>query len=1051
MIVRCWLRNAASFTAVLSFIVLGLLPVGVAAAPESTSNFGAVLDASSAAQTATDSARQITQKSSRYRVEEVIASPEDPRRYRALVYDNGMQVLLVNDPAATEADWAFSVLAGANQDPVTLPELNNLLALVLYNDPAADIAVQSEHTEYRLSVPVGQLAGALEHFVEQISRGDDLSDEQIALGQNLLASNIRSGLGATLTDRREDVFSALFNAKHPMARRQGVSASIAQLPVVAKALQDNYNRFYTPARMRLALVANLPLKQQQQLVTNTLSRLSDKAPGNLRKGEYPPLFAPQVLPLMVQIQADIPKPQLQLLFPVPNPLALYAEKPLADVSRLLADGGPGSLLALLKDLGWADAIDTGMGMQSRFDGLYEVRIDLTELGLRAQDQVVALVFYMLDQIRARGLRAWRHDELARAAALNFRYRDATAVRDPAQLVHALHYYAPRDVLYGPYRFNDFNERLTRRYLDFLRSNNVLISLTSKTAVDGEQRSPVLLTPFSVAKSIEQHPDIKIAVRRRLDFPERNNFIPRRLSTKEASMLPSAQKTGIDERVTLFSKPRFQAWFSRAETTSPVASALLRLEVPAAGASARAAVAAELVAELIRQELNENAYAAHLAGVDFSVTAHPLGLDIYTHGYNSQLGLLLTRIAQTVDELKVTERRFNRAKKIVLDRLNAPQNTLDSRLSEHLNGLHYRPSWSRSERAKALPSISFGQLREFEHVHYRVSRLSVLLYGNLYRQEAQRLAALTEHYLLENDSAAPRPATYGLLVAADEPAVAMPTTDDSGLALYLQGQGASAADYAYVQLAAQLLRQSLKQQRLTKPFNTIEDFASQLTVDGVTDDVTDVDAAIPLASDAATDAATTNSPIADSQIETAMHSAGLASDTEAQIESNDAPAMVVSAIQPAQVVVFDWRLAGRPAIVVYYANAETGEPVDAQQLRAFVHQQLARDWSAAELAEARSLVGQRLANNHASGQRQASVALWHELVDAHAPNAAVMAAVADATPASIKKYRQTLAERVANALVLEGQADIDTPEAQSKEQASHWGRLQKQLLNGPVLP
>src|SRR5690606_33907909 len=120
-------------------------------------------------------------------------------------------------------------------------------------------------------------------------------------------------------------------------------------------------------------------------------------------------------------------------------------------------------------------------------------------------------------------------------------------------------------------------------------------------------------------------------------------------------------------------------------------------------------------------------------------------------------------------------------------------------------------WSRTERATALAGISFGQLREFKHVHYRVARLSVLLYGNLYRQEAQRLAALSEHYLLKSDSVEPRPAAYGLLVAADQPTLTMAATDDSGIALYLQGQGASTADYAYLQLAAQLLRKSLAQQ------------------------------------------------------------------------------------------------------------------------------------------------------------------------------------------------------------------------------------------------
>ncbi|WP_339615433.1 insulinase family protein [uncultured Gilvimarinus sp.] len=999
MVLGWWLPRAASLTAVLSFMLL-VLPMRLFAAP--------------AAESAAEAPG--------FRVEEVIASPEDPRAYRALAYDNGLQVLLVRDPAATEANWALSVLAGANQDPVALPGLNNLLALVLYSDPAANINVQPEHTEYHLRAPTNALATALTDFFTHIDRSAEIPLEEIERGQHLLANNIRSGLGATLTDRRDDVFSALFNAEHPMARRQGASASIAQLPVVTEALQKNFKRLYTPARMRLALVANLPLDRQQSIVTAALSRLSQKAPGTIRDANYPPLFTPQTLPIDVQIQADIAKPQLQLLFPVPNPLALYAEKPLAEVSRLLADGGPGSLLALLKSLGWADTIDTGMGMQSRYDGLFEVRIDLTDLGVRAKDQVVALVFYMLDQIRVRGLREWRHLELARTAALDFRYRDASAVRDPAQLAHALHYYRPRDVLYGPFRYNEFNERLVRRYLDFLRSDNVLVSLTSTAAVAGEQRSPVLLTPYSAVKSSEAQPDIKITVRRRLDFPERNNFIPTRLSTKEAPMLPTSQNTGINEVVELFNRPRFSAWFNRGHIASPAASVLLRLEIPAAGASALAAAEAELMAELVRQELNEKAFAAHLAGVDFTVQPHALGLDVHVHGYNSQLGLMLTRIDQVLDDAEITDRRFKRAQDMLAERLTMPRNTLDSILRERLDRLHYRPSWTRAERAEALASITPDQLRNFKHVHYRPARLSILFYGNLYRQEAQRLAALSEHYFLEDDAGAPRTATYGRLSGGKGPQLNLPTRDGSGVALYLQGRGASAVDYAQMQLAAQLLRESLT----AEP----ENIADQFVIKGL------------VAGDDTAEGA--SGAIADTTV--SLKSA--ADESSADDSQREAHSVTpTTTIDPANIAVFDWLLAGRPALVVYWA----GEIADGAALREFVRQELARQWPSAAIAEAQTVVGRRLANDSAGGLREKSTALWRELVDATMANTSVMTEVAGASVASSERYRRYLAERVAGALTLTGAAEKNAPSSNQKALDSYWNHLQKQPLQGPVLP
>ncbi|WP_041523427.1 insulinase family protein [Gilvimarinus agarilyticus] len=941
-----------------------------------------------------------------FRVDEVIKSPEDVREYRALAYDNGVQVLLVSDPAAIEAEWTLSVLAGGNQDPAALPGLNRLLTLVLSGDSPIVATIYPEHAEYHMRTAGTEWSSALSGFVRQVVGRAEFSVEAIEQAQHVLANKMRTGLGATLTDRRDDVYSALFNAEHPMARRQGGSASIAPLPAVAPALKKNYQRFYTPERIRLALVANMPLAQQQALVSKALESLGASAADHAQATEYPPLFKPEDLPLQVQIQADTSKPQLQLLFPVPNPLALYADKPLAEVSRLLADGGPGSLLALLQSLGWADAIDTGMGMQSRYDGLYEVRVDLTELGVRARDQVVALVFYMIEQIRVRGLRSWRHQELARAAALDFRYRDATAIRDSAQLAHALHYYRPRDVLFGPYRFNDFNERLVRRYLDFLRSDNVLISLTSAAQVTGEQLSPELLTPYSVAAASEMQPEIKVTVRRQLDFPEPNNFLPTRLSSKEPPMLPSSQKADINELVELFSRPRFRAWFSRGQVTSPVASVLLRLEIPAAGGPATHAAATELMTELIRQELSEKAFAAHLAGVDFSVDSHALGVDIIVHGYNTQLGLMLTRIGQLVDDVELDERRFKRAKRILSERLSRGPSTVEGVLGEQVAALHYRPGRTRSERLAALSGITLEQLKDFNHSHYRVAALNVLFYGNLYRQEAQRLAALSEHYLLHDKAKAPPASLYGRLKADAGANFSSDKLD--GSALYLQGQGATAADYAEVMLAAQLMRDSAARAR-ESAFAEAAEPAFDVPV-------------VPLAE-----------PIAGT--EAAPESEPLAAGAEAELDQG-------------QITVFDWVLAGRPALVVYAPGAE----VTPHALRAFVAAELAHSRANTNLEVAKTVVKQRLASDHNAGRREQSLALWRELLDSRVTNEAVTAALNKATAAESHMYRVALARQVPGALVLMQRGDgSNTSSEDQQARSEYWGHLRSTPLKGPVLP
>ena len=59
-------------------------------------------------------------------------SPNDEREYRALVLDNGMQVLLVSDPETVRAAAAVNVAAGSNSDPAEFNGLAHFLEHMVF-------------------------------------------------------------------------------------------------------------------------------------------------------------------------------------------------------------------------------------------------------------------------------------------------------------------------------------------------------------------------------------------------------------------------------------------------------------------------------------------------------------------------------------------------------------------------------------------------------------------------------------------------------------------------------------------------------------------------------------------------------------------------------------------------------------------------------------------------------------------------------------------------------------------------------------------------------
>ena len=140
---------------------------------------------------------------------------------------------------------------------------------------------------------------------------------------------------------------------------------------------------------------------------------------------------------------------LSLFFPAPATQPEYRSKPASFVSHLVGHEGPGSLLSVLKELGWATELTAGPGTNLPEESLFGVSIRLTEEGVPAWDSVVGLVFHLLHLVRASdvGVRRRLWWEVQTTTALNFKYRPKD--REDVQsenMAFALHHYPPEEVL-----------------------------------------------------------------------------------------------------------------------------------------------------------------------------------------------------------------------------------------------------------------------------------------------------------------------------------------------------------------------------------------------------------------------------------------------------------------------------------------------------------------------------------------------------------------------------------------------------------------------------
>ncbi|UTF61858.1 insulinase family protein [Gilvimarinus sp. DA14] len=716
-------------------------------------------------------------------------SEYDPREYRALRFANGLQVLLIRDTGAPT--WVLSINAGSLHDPVQVPDLARLAALSVTSASARrDWEAQTDnlytHFVFHRSgnAPVADVAAILSGYAP--------AQADIARAQQNLADEMRAAKAISADDRRSDILNTLLLRK---PQSPGVlvtpSASLVQLEHIAEDLQSFTQRYYRPARASLVVRTSAPLDSLESALRQGVGQLPP-AP-QATEVDIEARVDSEDLPLSVQAELDA-EPQLQLHFPVQLESFRGTTKPYKLVSYLLQHRGEGSLVALLRSLGWADSIDTGFSELTENQGVYTVTVRLTELGSKARDQIAALVFYQLDQIRQKGLKAWRFDELAQSAEYEFRYHDWEQARSPLLLARRLHHVDAENVLFAPYQYGAYDEKLNRAFVDALRSDNALL-LHPVERLTGGRQTVVTRTRFTASDAGETYPDIKLSVKRKLAFPESNNFVPKRLSMKETSLLGGARTDGVD---VLAQKPTLQAWYFRpANTNTPTASVHLRLIFNRPSADAEAAARGLIWSRLYRDALDEALYDAQVAGADYRLLAHPLGLDIQLAGYNTQLGLMLNRMGQVYTDPWPLLERWQQARDALVASLSkGGSEMLHPIYFDQIAQWHYLPSWPRSDLLEALA----GQREDAVRRIPQALRLESLFTGDIYRQEAQRLTALAEYYFLPKD--APGAEAAQLLTAEQGALIA--TVRDTELQVYLQAPGNQERDRVFTSALAQLI-------------------------------------------------------------------------------------------------------------------------------------------------------------------------------------------------------------------------------------------------------
>lgn len=360
-------------------------------------------------------------------------SSTDDRSYRHLVLENKLKVFLISDPTTENAAAAMSVNVGSYSDPPELPGLAHFLEHMLFlgtedfkdedeyskflaaNGGFSNAYTASELTNYYFQCISSKLDGALERFSAFFKCPlftESATDREINAVDNECTGNDQNDAWRSFL-----IFRELARKGHPVNKFNiGNVATLKEIPKekgidVRQALLDFYDRYYSANVMNLVVFGKESLDELEELV----KRLFLAVPNKDLKSPY--TFPHPIGPAFYYDIDDLTKGNLASMISVVPVRDIrkveifWCLGRLTEVNRrreaaravgsLLGDEGEGSILSVLKEKGWANALSAGIADDSTYHGGFQVTVSCTDLGIKEHvNDIISVVYSYINKVKS---------------------------------------------------------------------------------------------------------------------------------------------------------------------------------------------------------------------------------------------------------------------------------------------------------------------------------------------------------------------------------------------------------------------------------------------------------------------------------------------------------------------------------------------------------------------------------------------------------------------------------------------------------------------------
>ena len=764
-------------------------------------------------------------------------SLEDRRQYRGLLLENSLRVLAVSDPDTDKAAAALAVQVGHLSDPEDLPGLAHFCEHLLfmgtekypeeadYNKFISDhggsrnACKSTDKTYFHFDVAPDYLRGALDRFA-QFFISPLFASGSVDREINAVHSEHEKNIAQDQWRLRQlDRISS--RAGHPYAKFSTGSRETLSRSDVRERLLKFHRQWYSANIMTLVIVGRESLDELEAMAVDLFSAVEDKAVEASSWQEHP--CGPDEIRTCVRV---VPVKELRVLkldFPVPDLRRWYRTDPSHYINHMLGHEGPGSLYAELKRRGWAISLVAGSRRPARgFEFMY-VSVDLTEEGERHVAEVADTVFQYLALLRQNGPQEWRFDECRRLREMSFRFKDKERPASYAtRLANQLYYYPMEEALSAEYILDKYVPEALKTVMDLMNPDNVRITLVGKMY---EPECDTIDRWYGMRYNVRKIPEDtldrwrNIALHPELRLPDPNEFIPSDFGLVERDV--ESPKSPI----MLSNTPLCRVWFHQDDAYKlPKSIVRVKLLSPLAYSDPHMVNVTHMFTVLLKDVLNEYAYAASVAKLDYGVSSGRNGVVITVSGFSEKLHALLREIMDSMINLRVDRARFSVLKEAYMRSLRNSAAERPTQLAiADLRAVLLDKYWGWEDLLEVVDDLTAEAVETLLPLLLNRLHLECLLEGNLTRSCALKLVQVVESRLRDGFSV--RPTSTALQTIGRET-----TLDDgrhyvmakknevhksSSIGVYYQCGLQSTRDDVLLELLVQALKQPCFDQLRTK--------------------------------------------------------------------------------------------------------------------------------------------------------------------------------------------------------------------------------------------